>query len=334
MHTRKWYKLFRQLNATAVSANTWSKYSSALNKMKKYCAIFLTKLTWPLKTTVLQGFMLWCLESETLAPATVRTYISAISHIQQIYGFPPIQVASTSFSYLLIGAQIKRTGRYTQKPRDPVTFPRLKYIKQTIFKSKWSAFNKQAIWTLCTVAFFGAFRLGELLAKTKTTFDKTTTLLTKHISFQQNTNAWTIWIRQPKSKNPQGETVFLFPFNNTQFCPVNAMCTYIQLLQNCSLYHPDMPVFRFQSGRNITIKTVNALLAKLFPVALGYKVTGHSFRAGLVSSAANYPDIINDPHVQGWGRWKSNAFLRYQHFDTAQKQWIFNKLTQTLGPDQ
>jgi hypothetical protein len=40
MHIKQWYKIFRQLNASAVSANTRSKYSSAINKIKKYCAIF------------------------------------------------------------------------------------------------------------------------------------------------------------------------------------------------------------------------------------------------------------------------------------------------------
>jgi hypothetical protein len=96
------------------------------------------------------------------------------------------------------------------------------------------------------------------------------------------------------------------------------------------LYDPDKPFFRFLSGRNITVKKINKMLAKIFPPTTQLKISGHSFRSGLISSAANFPDIVNDPHVKGWGRWKSNSFLRYELLDCEQKRWIFNKLTQKL----
>ncbi len=93
---------------------------------------------------------------------------------------------------------------------------------------------------------------------------------------------------------------------------------------------PEKPFFRFSSGRNITTKKINKMLRKIFPHATNQKISGHSFRSGLVSSAANFPDIVNDPHIKGWGRWKSDTFLRYELLDCEQKRWIFNKLTQKL----
>ncbi len=65
----------------------------------------------------------------------------------------------------------------------------------------------------------------------------------------------------------------------------------------------NQPLFRFRSGRNITTKKVNKFLHQIFPKQKGFNITGHSFRSGLISSAANVPDLINDTHVKGWGRY-------------------------------
>jgi hypothetical protein len=53
------------------------------------------------------------------------------------------------------------------------------YIKQNIQASHWPEFNKLAVWCVAVCAFFGSFRIGELLSKKKNTFDATSTLLTK-----------------------------------------------------------------------------------------------------------------------------------------------------------
>jgi hypothetical protein len=99
------------------------------------------------------------------------------------------------------------------------------------------------------------------------------------------------------------------------------------------LYDLDKPFFRFLSGRNITVKKINKVLAKIFPPTKHIKILGHSFRYGLISSAANFPDIVNDPLIKEWGRWKSNSFLQYELLDCEQKRWILNKLTQKLDGD-
>ncbi len=129
-----------------------------------------------------------------------------------------------------------------------------------------------------------------------------------------------IWLRTPKSNLPQGETVLLFPHPNVEYCPVAGFKRFKNMQVKQGLSDPNKPVFRFASGRNITGKKINKMLKKLFPTSTGLKISGHSFRSGLISSAANYPDIISDPHVKGWGRWHSHTFLRYELLDCEQKR--------------
>jgi hypothetical protein len=180
------------------------------------------------------------------------------------------------------------------------------------------------------VAFYGSCRLGELLCKKTRTFDKRSSLLGAQVKYQTATQTWIIHIRSPKSNLPQGETITLFPVRDKRFCPI----TFLHRLQKHKRKHglddDKLPFFRFASGRNITVRKINTFLKELFPPTGKHKVTGHSFRSGLVSAAANYPDLINDAHLKGWGRWRSSAFLRYEHYDHNQKQYIFNKLIATL----
>ena len=88
-----------------------------------------------------------------------------------------------------------------------------------------------------------------------------------------------------------------------------------------------MPVFRLSNGKNLTKSKLNSVLKITFP---SKKISCKSFRSGIPSIMANFPDIMNDKHVMGWGRWKSSSFLRYQKFDLKQKKWVFKKLAKIL----
>jgi hypothetical protein len=331
MCTRYWYNKYRQLQSTAIAAGTWDKYRSAFNKYVKYCTEHSIQLAWPILNTNVNGFVLWCLSTDKLAPETVKSYIFALSHLQQILGFGKIPFSQNPIAKLLVkGAQNWKTTHEPQQKRDTITLPRLRKIFETINRSSWSAFNKTAIWCLCLTAFYGSFRLGELMAKKQNKFDKTTTLLAKNVKYDDINDLWTIWIKSPKTGNKQGENVYLFPVPRKDFCPVEALKKYINLQTRKGLFKDDLPLFRWQSGRCMTIRKVNKILARIFPPHKGIKITGHCFRSGLISSASNLPDIVNDTHLKGWGRWRSDTFLRYELFDMEQKKYIFQKLTQTL----
>jgi hypothetical protein len=286
---------------------------------------------WPITDNRVNGFVLWCLSTENLAPETVKAYIFALSHLQQTLGLGKIPLSQNAIAKLLLkGAKNWKVTHEPQKKRDTITLPRLQKIFTAINLSSWSPFNKTALWSLCLTAFYGSFRLGELTAKKQSKFDKTTTLLNKHVAYDEKNNVWTVWIKSPKTGNKQGENIYIFPVPQKDFCPVEALKKYINLQAKKNMYEPNLPLFRWQSGRCITVKKVNKILKRIFPPHKGVKITGHCFRSGLISSAGNLPDIVNDTHLKGWGRWRSDTFLRYELFDMEQKKYIFRKLIQSL----
>jgi hypothetical protein len=332
MHNKHWYHIFLKLHSATVTAGTWNKYNSAFQKFTKYCTLFPITTRWPLDDTWLHGFTMWALYEEKLSPDTVKSYIFALSKIQKMHGCNGISVSkSPTLSSFLTGARNRKIAQHPQKGRETITFNRMQTLRAKIFSSHWSPFNKLAIWCVSLTCFFGSFRPGELLAKKTKTFDKMSTLLNKHVRFDEVSNTWHFWVKSPKTGNPQGESVYLFPYSTPQFCPVYTLNKYVRLLKENHLFSPNLPFFRFRSGRNITVKKLNVILAKFFPLKNKKKLTAHCFRSGFISSAANLPDVVNDPHIKGWGRWKSNTFLRYELFDLEQKRWIFYRLVQSLA---
>jgi hypothetical protein len=55
-----------------------------------------------------------------------------------------------------------------------------------------------------------------------------------------------------------------------------------------------------------------------------------SFRAGLPSALAAYPNLENDIQIKRWGRWKSDAYERYTRLSHKAKKEIFKKFVSIL----
>ena len=59
----------------------------------------------------------------------------------------------------------------------------LKLLGHKISKTNWSQDSKQVVWGAFTMAFFGCFRMEELLHQNENAFSKDDTLLWKEILF-------------------------------------------------------------------------------------------------------------------------------------------------------
>ena len=46
-----------------------------------------------------------------------------------------------------------------------MSLPLLKLLSHELAKSDWTVDKKATVWAACTTAFFGSFRLGEILSK-------------------------------------------------------------------------------------------------------------------------------------------------------------------------
>ena len=158
-------------------------------------------------------------------------------------------------------------------------------------------------------------------------YDPKANFLWGDIQFRENSLLCNI--KSPKSKNKGGDWVDIFEFPGNNCCPVKAMKLLKQLVGKTD---PTMPVFSFPNGKLLTKlnfnKTVSSLLEKF--EKKGAKFSGHSFRAGIPATLAKFPELINDHHIQGWGRWGSKAFLSYTKLKIDQKRKIFDKIVDCL----
>jgi hypothetical protein len=109
-----------------------------------------------------------------------------------------------------------------------------------------SGFSKkltgQSVWTCCLVAFWGAFRLGELLGNDGTRFDKFSSLLWEEVTLTKDSAK--IRIKSAKVRGPPGNLSILFQISDLDLCPVRALARLKDSEKNLGMGEKDSPVFR------------------------------------------------------------------------------------------
>jgi hypothetical protein len=216
----------------------------------------------------------------------------------------------------------------TKNCRKVMTFPLLKILSHKIATENWSENDKQTIWTVLSLAFFGSFRFGELLPENRHKFNMKETLLWSDIKFSQDFVV--IHVKVTKTKAVNGEFIDLFLQESSNYCPVKALSRLLSL-KNPQDYRT--PVFVLDNGSFLTCKVINGILLSLLTPVLGNDakfITAHSFRAALPSALASNPEIANEEDIKLWGRWNTSSYLSYTRLKLNQKRSIFKKIIAVL----
>ncbi len=211
-----------------------------------------------------------------------------------------------------------------------MTFPLLKLLGDCVAKTNWTPHTKQIVWTACTVAFFGSFRMGEILSPNENSFDINATLTWSDLKKQKL--SWSVHLKSPKSRNKYGEFVNIFPFPGHNCCPFKALEHLSDISTNA--IEKNLPVFMFDNRKLLTKQIFNSTVQNLLRKHLGEKanlIKGHSFRAGIPSLLARFPEMVSDKHILGWGRWSSEAYLSYTRLKYDQKLAIYEKIVNVLN---
>ena len=297
------------LMQAAFSQSTWRKHEAALNCFKLFETSLLLSSSWPLSHTVLSSLKtihsLRNLDCSAFDNFTLKSLIRGKEN-QEIY--------STE------GNSSRRV----------MTLPLLKLLGHEIAISNWGENSKQTVWAAFTLAFFGSFRMGEILPQQEKNFSPKDTLLWGDLNFLDK-NHILIHIKSPKSRLPQGEFVDIFSFTGHGVCPVAAL---VALKDSQHSIIPTSPVFCFQNFTNLTKTTVNSILPQLLLPHLGSEsnnFSGHSFRAGIPAILACHPEEANSSDIMGWGRWKSEAYQCYTRLKLDQKRGAFQKISNLLN---
>ena len=328
MLTQHWEKRYLELSSMAVTSSTWKCRLSSLNKLKKFAESTNTKIIWPINENIRNGFVIWCFDQGKVSANTVDKYLVHLNSIQSFLGFKKFKKSKNLTKTLLKGfknANSLKNNKFNSPTRKAITFHLLKEIKSKIVSTFKEKILAKTFWCICCMAFFGCFRLGEILTKNKKVFDPNVDLLWKDIKIHRKSVS--INIKSQKISSGYSNKIYLFNFKDKKFCPVQNIRSLKHAQCKAKLFNPNWPVFRSKKTVFVTQKDVNCFLKTTFPHT---KISGHSFRAGIPTSIANFPDLTNDNHAMGWGRWRSKAFASYQKSKKKQKKWVFRKIEKAL----
>lgn len=190
--------------------------------------------------------------------------------------------------------------------RLPITTHIMSRIHQALDRS--SDPDKSLLWAVAATAFFGFFRLGELLPESAAGFSPATGLQWGDVAVDSHKNPRMVQVRLIKSKTNQfglGVDVVLGA-TGRPLCPVSA------ILQYTAVRGSQPGPFFITGSKSALLKAqfvdrIRSILQLLGLPQNDY--AGHSFRIGAATSAAAAG--VEDSTIQILGRWQSAAFLQY-----------------------
>jgi hypothetical protein len=210
----------------------------------------------------------------------------------------------------------------------PITIEMLETIHQKLKRKNWKRKSKLAIWGVCTLAFWGVFRIGELLPAKKAVFDKFSDLLWTDIKLRGKSAE--ITVKSPKVEGRAAEKVFLEKLEEKWVCPVRALKKLAP--KESSSENLCKPVFQLGVGNSLTRKVFLTAVNKLLEDTKfsGKKITGKSFRSGIPSEVELFPKGFREKHLKALGRLAGASCRIYERFDEKAKKRVFRKVSGKL----
>ena len=301
----------------SLAEGTFKSYKTAERHIIKCENDTKVKMRFPFGEKETLTYIGWLIGVRKVSAKTVEKYLSGIRfvHIKEGYHVPNLRPEIVKSVLTGLAQKEKVDLRMGKKAeRLPVTISVLDLIRHELIKAPWAVARKRMILTVCYISFFGSFRIHEILARDKMTFDVQSTLLGNNLKVEywpeKDSKVMKVWLKSPKElRNGTGVMVELFPTNN-YLCPIRAL----EKWRNVSRIPKSevKPVFRHEDGSNYTGKDFNEDLRKLLAKHLDYKkgkILSHSFRSGLATMMAK--NGYSDDEIMRTGRWSSSAFLAY-----------------------
>ena len=143
-----------------------------------------------------KSFYTTYLISTGVSKATISGYLTALRHFELASGVANPTKNSELSKQLMQGHEnIQRNPAeaVTKKQRRPVTGLILKLLGHALAKSSKSSYEQSLFWTVALVAFWGSFRIAELLCEFRHSFNSKDSLMVSDIRFESKSAS--IWLR-------------------------------------------------------------------------------------------------------------------------------------------
>lgn len=259
----------------------------------------------PLTEETLCRFVAY-LFSAKLSHQSIRSYLSAVRHLQIASGLPDPALSSfVRLQYVLKGVQRENRPR-RREARMPVT-PEVLRAVYTTWSRESHDFDRVMLWAAFCLGFFGFMRAGEFTCPSLEAYDSLK-LSVADVAVDSHTSPskLTVFLKQSKT-DPFGAGVTLhLGTTGDTLCPVRAMLGYLAIRPQSA-----GPLFIFRDGATLSRPRLAQSLHQALRSA-GIDDTnfsGHSFRIGAATTAARAG--LSDSLIQTLGRWKSSAYTLY-----------------------
>ena len=277
-------------------------------------------------------FFATSLAEQGLAPSTIKSYLAAVRSIQISLGLPDPRDQSSCpmLKRVLAGISRARLSKGVQaRVRLPITAPLMVRIQSALNHSDNP--DKVLFWAITCLAFFGFFRLGELLPNTAKQYHPSTHLSWGDVAVNDRAAPSILRVHLKRSKCDQfgrGLDIYVGK-TNSSLCPVTAVVDYIRLRGDYQ-----GPFFLFRDLKPVLKPWLTQQLRQILN-ELGlpsHQFAGHSFRIGAATSAAMAG--VEDSTIQTLGRWQSSAFMGYIRLPQAHLAQISSRLATATTPYQ
>lgn len=195
-----------------------------------------------------------------------------------------------------------RRGKNTRDSRRPVSFSMLGAIIGVMGEVCFSPYEAALFRTAFILAFFGAFRIGELVCRSKRGgggLDWADVVLRGEVV--------SLFIRRSKTdQGGKGAWVTLGEVRGSPLCPVRAVREWLEVRGT-----DRGPLLQHSNGFALSRFQFGAVFKKCL-LAAGFSTqnySSHSFRIGAATEAARWG--LEDKLVRQLGRWESQRFRLY-----------------------
>ncbi|KAJ8316547.1 hypothetical protein KUTeg_005904 [Tegillarca granosa] len=282
----------RQIIGASLADESSRTYKNALKMFDHFRSHYGIIIQWPPNISDLNNFIAF-LSLKGCASSTIRTYISAIGNRCKMLNFTDT-TKSFIVKKMLIG--LTRLDKRTDI-RMPITVDILKKI----VKFEFEIVLFSAIFSL---AFFGVFRIGELVVSSINRHGHA--LQSNNIHFLEQINSLEIFIPHSKTDQSGKGSVLLIPATYLPICAVKAVKSFMNIRPQ---YFGTF--FCHLSGQPVSRYQFNCVLRKCLNFAqIDSKLyKSHSFRIGAATTCSILG--VDENKIAELGRWKSNSYKSY-----------------------
>ncbi|XP_075038929.1 uncharacterized protein LOC142099410 [Mixophyes fleayi] len=246
---------------------------------------------------------MWDRYSEGESKTSMASTLAGISFMAKLQGYPDVTKC------FLINKALKGWGRVRPSHSDarlPITLNILEELIRKVGSVTSDDYEKLLFSLAFSMAFFGAFRISELVARSRG--HQESGLRAEHVSLGEGILACKI-VRSNTDQSGRGSCVQLASQRPSHICLVRLASQFMSSRPQANLFlcHSDsIPLTKYQFAAILkwTLQSLN-----LNSTSYGT----HSFRIGAATSAALAGS--SNEAIKALGRWKSTAYKSYVRID-------------------